>query len=83
MKNKFLFLIILLSFTIGFTNCSKDCEPEIQACNETPPTNEACAANFKRWFYNKEKNRCVQIEYNGCSQNGFATHQECEECKCK
>ena len=84
MKSKLtLFITILLVITLGLTNCSKDCEPTIATCSETPPTNELCQAAFNRWFYNKEKNKCEQIGYSGCSQKGFATQQECDKCKCK
>ena len=74
---------VLIALTFGLSNCSKDCEPVITACNETPPTDELCKAAFNRWFYNKEKNTCEQIGYSGCSQKGFDTEQECKECECK
>lgn len=83
MKNKFLIPLILFFFTIGLSNCSKDCEQKIVTCSETPPKNEVCQAAFNRWFYNKENNKCEQIGYSGCSQKGFATEKECQECKCK
>lgn len=83
MKSKILILSILLVFTLGLISCSKDCEPKFATCSESPPTDEACQAYFNRWFYNKDKNNCEQIGYSGCSQKGFATKQECEECKCK
>jgi len=82
MTTKFLIPAIVF-LTIGLLSCSKDCEPKLATCNETPPTNELCQASFERWFYNKEKNECEKIGYSGCSQKGFATQQECEECKCK
>lgn len=83
MTIKILIPAIVLFLTAGLTSCSKDCEPKLATCSETPPTNELCQAAFNRWFYNKEKNKCEQIGYSGCSQKGFATQQECEECKCK
>lgn len=83
MKAKFLIPTVLLLLTLGLSNCKKDCEPKNATCSETPPTNELCQAAFNRWFFNKEKNKCEQIGYSGCSQKGFATQQECEECKCK
>ena len=83
MTIKILIPAIVLILTAGLTSCSKDCEPKLTTCSETPPTNELCQAAFNRWFYNKEKNKCEQIGYSGCSQKGFATQQECEECKCK
>ncbi len=51
------------------------------ACNETPPVGEFCLAYFERWFYNKNTKRCNKIGYSGCSQRGFATQVECENCK--
>ena len=83
MKTKLLIPATLLMLTMGLTNCIKDCEPQLATCSETPPTNEACAAAFNRWFFNREKNKCAQISYSGCSQKGFTTHQECEECTCR
>ena len=83
MRTKNSITVILFALTVGLTSCSKDCEPNLATCNETPPTNELCQAAFNRWFFNKEKNKCEQIGYSGCSQKGFATQQECEECKCK
>lgn len=83
MKTKNSITVILFALTVGLTSCSKDCEPKHATCNETPPTNELCQAAFNRWFFNKDKNKCEQIGYSGCSQKGFATQQECEECKCK
>jgi hypothetical protein len=72
----FVLIVILIS-------CSKDCAPKLATCSETPPTNELCQAYFNRWFYDKNKNKCEQIGYGGCSPKGFETQQECEECKCK
>lgn len=83
MTTKFFNAAIAVCLTVILTCCSKDCELNLATCSETPPTNELCQAAFRRWFYNKEKNKCEQIGYSGCSQKGFATQQECEECKCK
>ena len=80
---KYLILTFCLSLVIGLSSCSKECEPVIAACNETIPTDEACAAYFTRWIYDHKRNRCEQISYSGCSQVGFGTLKECEECKCK
>lgn len=74
---------ILFVLIVVLISCSKDCTPELATCSETPPTNELCQAYFNRWFYDKSKNKCEQIGYSGCSPKGFATQQECEECKCK
>ncbi len=83
MTAKILIPVIAFFLTAGLTSCSKECEPKLATCNETPPTSELCQAAFNSWFYNKEKNKCEQIGYSGCSQKGFAQQQECEECKCK
>jgi hypothetical protein len=83
MKVIYLIPATLILLTLGLTNCSKDCEPTNATCSETPPTNEACLAYFERWFFSKEKNNCEKIGYSGCSPKGFATQQECEECKCR
>ncbi len=91
MKKKILVPLTLFLLIVGLTNCSKDNEPKIVPCNEsqlvtcseTPPQNEICFAAFNRWFYNKVNKKCEQIGYSGCSQKGFSTQQECEECKCK
>jgi len=77
---------ILFSLIVGATltiSCTKDCEPVMATCLERPPTNELCDAYFNRWFYNQEENNCEQIGYSGCSQKGFASKQECEECLCR
>jgi hypothetical protein len=83
MKTKNSIPAILFVLIIGLTSCSKECESQDTTCSETPPTNEICQAYFNRWFYDKENNKCEQIGYSGCSQKGFSTEQECEECKCK
>jgi hypothetical protein len=83
MKNTILKLTVFLTVMAVIISCTKDCEPKIATCNETPPTDELCQAYFERWFYNKDKNKCEKIRYSGCSQKGFETEIECEECKCK
>jgi len=60
----------------------QDCNP-MEVCNETPPTNEICAAYFSMWFYDQSTSACKQIGYSGCSKKGFNTKDECESCKCK
>lgn len=67
-----------------FAGCNKanNCTTATGACSDTPPTNEACAAYFERWFYNASENTCEQIGYSGCSQKGFETQAACEKCKC-
>jgi len=79
---KFILLIASIAF-FTTTSCKKDCDNTIPICSETAPTNELCTAYFTRWFYDKKSNSCKEIGYSGCSQKGFSTKQECEECKCK
>lgn len=79
---KKLFLVFAVCLSGLFTSCKKDCGQKIAACGDIVPTNEACAAAFNRWFFNKASNKCEQKAYSGCSQKGFATQQECEACKC-
>lgn len=81
--NRLFVITLLMIFMIGSFNCSKDCETTNTICSEVPPTNELCQAFFTRWFYNKNDNKCEQIGYSGCTQKGFDTEQECEECECK
>ena len=81
--SNFLYITFLLGTSIVISSCKKDCTPTNSVCTETPPKNELCLAFFKRWFYNKDKNKCEEISYSGCNQKGFATEKECEECKCK
>ena len=82
MKGATLILTVLLLFTLGFSGCSKNCDPQLATCSEIPPTDEACLAFFQKWFYNKGSNKCEEIGYSGCSDKGFSTQQECEECRC-
>jgi len=82
MKKRFLLILTVFVFTLGPTSCSEDCVTTIATCNENIP-NEDCLTQFNRWFFDKAKNNCEQISYSGCSQKGFATQQECEECKCR
>lgn len=77
-------IITILAVAIaGFSSCTKKCSTATGACNDTVPTNEACQAYFQRWFFNPQTNSCELKAYSGCSQKGFATEQECNECKCK
>ena len=82
MKVTITILIMLLTLTIGLTNCSKGCESKVATCNESPPDDEECLAFFDRWFYNSDKNKCEEIGYSGCSQKGFETEEKCKECEC-
>jgi hypothetical protein len=77
-----LFFSLIFLFSLSIISCKKKCESQIATCAETPP-NELCQAVFSRWFYNKDKNKCELITYSGCSQKGFSTEKECEECQCK
>ena len=72
-------LLALLTISlIGFSACNKKvCQDPTGPCADTPPTNEACAAHFQRWFYNNNNNTCELISYSGCSQKGFETEAEC------
>lgn len=72
----------LFLFAILFLACSDNCEPVLDACTHTPPTNEVCQAYFERWFYNGVTNECEQTGYSGCSQYGFESLEACEECLC-
>ena len=76
-------LLIIALIAVLTISCKKDCENTNPICSETVPTNELCQAYFTRWFYDKNSNSCKEVGYSGCSQKGFATKQECEECKCK
>lgn len=76
---KYLFLILIIS---GNVSCQKECASNNPDCADVPPSNEACAAYFNRWFYNNATNKCEQKGYSGCSPYGFETLQECEECEC-
>ena len=80
MKHIFLFLTL----SIALLSCKKECPHEtMPVCSEVPPTNEVCQAYFERWFFDKESNECSKISYSGCSQKGFETLEDCEECACK
>lgn len=79
MKNKMVGLFI---GSIVLFGCSKDDVAMDPVCLQKPPTDEMCEAYFTRWFYNAETNTCAEIGYGGCSQVGFATKAECEECDC-
>ncbi len=78
--------LILLSFLLllGLNSCNKECMTiENEGCKDTVPTDEVCQAAFERWFYDSEVNSCKLVGYSGCSLKGFATKEECEECKCR
>ena len=53
---------------------------ENSRCLERPPENELCLAYFERWFYDKESQSCEKVAYSGCSEKGFETKAECEDC---
>jgi hypothetical protein len=74
-------LFFSLSIMVAFAACNKkDCNCETGACNDTPPTEEACMAHFSRYFYNKESKSCELKSYSGCSEKGFATLEDCNKC---
>ena len=77
-----LFKVIIVIILISVASCTKDCDVLNNICNEKPP-NELCQEFFTRWFYNKSNNKCEKKSYSGCRQYGFATEQECSECKCR
>ncbi len=80
--NKLTRLFILIVFTLAVSSCAKECDKGIDICQDEVPNNEPCEAYYKRWFYNKKKNRCDEISYSGCTEKGFATKIECEQCEC-
>ncbi|WP_235298155.1 BPTI/Kunitz-type proteinase inhibitor domain-containing protein [Portibacter marinus] len=73
---------MILWVTITIFSCSKECTFENTVCTEVPPADELCQAAFDRWFYVQETKTCESVFYSGCSQRGFATQAECEECEC-
>jgi hypothetical protein len=76
-------LIVLAFLSIGNFACKKDCEAvQKPGCTDVVP-DEACLAYFERWFFDPNTNSCKKVAYSGCSEYGFATEAECEECKCK
>lgn len=77
-------LIFISFFLFTFISCKKDdvCIIDDPICDETPPTNELCAAFFERWFYDSSSSSCEKIGYSGCEQYGFETKGECEACEC-
>lgn len=75
--------IAILAFALILIGCTDDCADEtVEACQETPATDEACQAYFQRWFFVSESNACEQIGYSGCNEYGFATEVECSSCAC-
>jgi hypothetical protein len=74
--------MLLVGIIGSMSSCKKDCNPSNVVCTEKPPTNEACQATFQRWFFDEATNSCKQVSYSGCSQKGFATKEECEDCEC-
>ena len=76
-------ILVLLSFTLLLFNCNKECQFDNDVCTETPPTDELCQAAFNRWFFDQESKVCEMRFYSGCSQKGFATESECQECECR
>ena len=79
----FKFLFLQVFFLLSCSKNETTCEPTNVTCNETVPTNELCQAYFTRWFFDKNTNSCSQKSYSGCSQKGFETKVDCENCKCR
>jgi len=72
-------LLIMLAMSC---NKKSDCNNS-KVCQEQPPKDEACLAFFQRWFYNNTTQKCELIAYSGCSDKGFKTEAECNQCDCK
>lgn len=80
-KSKILFGFLVALVMLA---CNKPkCDHQPNTCADRVPQDELCQAYFTRWFYDDSSNKCEEIGYSGCSQKGFATKAECEECKCK
>ena len=47
-----------------------------------PPQDELCQAYFERWFFDENSNTCQLIGYSGCSETGFASQEDCQQCLC-
>ncbi|XP_078379710.1 cysteine-rich motor neuron 1 protein-like isoform X2 [Oculina patagonica] len=45
-----------------------------------PPSEGPCRAAFRRWYYNKEKGKCMVFSYGGCegNANNFYTKPACK-----
>ena len=56
-----IFIIPTILFIAALFSCEadeKNCENLNPGCYETPPAEEACAAAFQRWFFDKNINSC-------------------------
>lgn len=83
MKKIVLFVAAAGTLAFGATSCSKTCEAFTnQKCKDRVPTKEACQAQYKRWFYNQQEDKCRLVEYTGCSDKGFVSEADCNSCKC-
>lgn len=78
---KLRWILLLPAFGLMFACEGRDCQEPTGACADTPPTGEACAAYFVRWFYNTKTGTCHEVGYSGCNQKGFATESECLSCQ--
>ena len=75
--------ILIVGLAMFVISCNKNCEePTIQGCSDEVPTGVTCQAYFESWIFDSESNSCELKGYSGCSAVGFATEEECEECKC-
>lgn len=79
---KILLIFPIIAFAIFSCSKQKECGVSDPTCLETVPHDELCQAAFNRYFFNPETEECEQISYSGCSQKGFETLQECQECEC-
>ena len=76
---RLLFIFLILS-CIG---CKKD-PLQDPRCKEIPEPDGLCQMAFESWFYDAKTNSCQKIFYSGCSEKGFPTKKECEQCQsCK
>ncbi len=78
------FIYIFGTLVLGMVSCAKlsDCPAVDAKCLDVPPTNEACQAAFRRWFYDAQSNTCELKAYSGCEAYGFETQAECNACEC-
>jgi len=82
MNQKILISVIILTLSLVFASCSKNCDTKPTTCNDTPLSNDLCFSYDENWFYIEEDNSCELIGYSSCSVKGFESKQDCEACKC-
>lgn len=81
MKPIIIVFLIFLGTALACNKTSKCTVSNNTACQDTIPQ-EACTAQFNRWFYNATTKTCSLISYSGCSAYGFATQIACDSCAC-